>query len=278
MSGGGGSSEQTTKQEPWQPQQQYIKDVYKQSADLYRNNQTTPYEFDRTAPQSANTTNAQDYLTGYGTSIAPAQFDKANEAFTRNLNAQDIANNTYLNDAVNAATDPINRNLTTKLLPQIGSAAIKQGAYGGGRQGVLESEAVRGTNEVIANARSKFFGDAYQKGVNTSLQATNQANQINKLGLAPGNIAAQVGAQQDAYNQKLIDDSMARYYENFQFPWQDLAQYNQNIRGNVGGTTTSPGPQGPSRGQAALSGAAAGASFGPWGAAIGGAAGAILGG
>ena len=63
-----------------------------------------------------------------------------------------------------------NENLLRNQLPQIGSAAIAAGGYGGSRQGVVEANALRDANAQIANALTGMrFGD-YNNQLKRQLQ------------------------------------------------------------------------------------------------------------
>lgn len=103
------------------------------------------------------------------------------------------------------------------------------GQYGGqagsnlGNSGYQEALA-RGLGATATNAYSNAYGQERQ-------------NQLNALGLAPSlaNLDASqlagVGAQQEALGQ-----------QQYQAPWQNLAQYQGMLSGNFGGTTTNQQP------------------------------------
>jgi len=156
--------------------------------------------------------------------------------------------------AVQAALDPMSAQsqavmapaiskLQSEILPGIGSRAIQQGAFGGDRQRVQEQSAAEAT-----------------AGAATEALLRNQMAGMSALGsaqqglLAPATTASQVGAQQETYNQALIDAARQRFQFGQQAPETALDRLGSRISGiQLGqvGTTTSEGGGGNSAAQAA---------------------------
>jgi len=106
-----------------------------------------------------------------------------------------MMSNPYLQSQADAITNQVNRNLTTNILPQIGSSAVAAGGYGGSRQGVAEGLAVGQTNQDLSNSLANLYGTNYQQDVGNALTAYGLQNQYN-LGL--GNLG--LGNQQQLFN------------------------------------------------------------------------------
>lgn len=93
-------------------------------------------------------------------------------------------NSSALQGAISAAVNPIQRRLQEQLLPQIGSAAVQGGAFGGARQDVLEGQALRDfSQEALDLAGQITFQDLAQRRD----LGTNIYN--NQSGLAAENLA-----------------------------------------------------------------------------------------
>lgn len=155
--------------------------------------------------------------------------------------------------AVEAALDPMSAqsqavmapaiaNLQSQILPSIGSQAIQQGAFGGDRQRVQEQAAAEAT-----------------AGAATEALLRNQLAGMSALGsaqqglLAPATTASQVGAQQEAYNQALINAARERFQFEQQAPETALDRLGSRLTGiSLGqiGTTTAPSAGGSPLGQA----------------------------
>ncbi len=124
----------------------------------------------------------------------------------------------------------------------------------------------------------------YNNEQNVRLGALGNATQLGNLGLSPGNVFNQVGGLRQGLHQRSIDDQVARHDYN-----RDIGPYAHAERLARLGTPlltntafSQPGPPGPSRGQAAFSGAASGAAAGTaispgWGTAIGAIGGGLMG-
>lgn len=74
--------------------------------------------------------------------------------------------NPYLQQMGDALVQQNTQNLQRNVLPQVGSAAMAAGGYGGSRQGVVESNAISDLNTANANGLASLYGGAY----NTNLQ------------------------------------------------------------------------------------------------------------
>ncbi len=156
--------------------------------------------------------------------------------------------------AVQASLDPMSAQsqavmapaiakLQSEILPGIGSRAIQQGAFGGDRQRVQEQSAAEAT-----------------AGAATEALLRNQLAGMSALGsaqqglLAPATTASQVGAQQERYNQALINAARERFQFGQQAPETALDRLGSRVAGiNLGqiGTSTTEGGGGNSAVQAA---------------------------
>lgn len=142
-----------------------------------------------------------------------------------------------------AVINPMIANLQSQILPSIGSRAIQQGAFGGDRQRVQEQSAAEAT-----------------AGAATEALLRNQLAGMSALGsaqqglLAPATTASRVGAQQEAYNQALINAARERFQFEQQAPETALDRLGSRVAGiNLGqiGTSTTEGGGGNSAAQAA---------------------------
>lgn len=279
---GGGS--QTTTTEPWDQQKPYLLQGYQAAQNLYNSNTPSYYPGSTVAPQSAATLQSQQGALQTANSLA-GPIGQANSALGNLLGAADLSNNPYIDEYANAATQPIMENLQQHILPGISSRAIQSGAYGGGRQGLLEGEAIGNAQQTAANTRAGIYNNAYNQGLNAMASGLQLSPSIANLGLLPSQIQGQVGAQQNAYQQALLNANIQRFNFGQNEPGQKLANYMSLISGGGYNTQTTP-LHGSSLGSAlggGLAGAATGAQIGTalggpgWGTAIGGGIG-LLGG
>jgi len=145
-----------------------------------------------------------------------------------------------------AVISPMIANLQSQILPSIGSRAIQQGAFGGDRQRVQEQAAAEAT-----------AGAATQALLRNQLQGMSALGAAQQGLLAPATTASRVGAQQQAYNQALVDAARERFQFEQQAPETALDRLGSRISGiQLGqiGTTTSTPASGNSLAQAAGAG------------------------
>ena len=220
--------------------------------------------------------------------------------------------NPYINNVVNSVQDFSRQNLD-KALTQTNDQALAAKAFGGSRHGVQEGVATAQNNLNTNNLISNLLSSGYNQATNmlgTDVQARNQASQQNNANaLAGGQALSNLGTENRAANTADINNLLtygglqqqtqgaqdtAAYQEwlrqqNAPAAMQQL--YNQTISSaphstngtaNTNSTTYAPQQQTSSSPLVgALGGAIGGASslaaLGPWGAAIGGIGGGLLG-
>jgi hypothetical protein len=221
--------------------------------------------------------------------------------------------NPYLQNMIDTATRPLTENFTQNVLPTLGSAAQRAGAFGGSRQGIVEGLAAGETAKAIGDVSSGLSYDAYNRalqlmetgiGAGVSMRGQDvqdRATTVNEqlardqllpsmlnLEYMPQQMLDAVGIDKRAYDQQLIDADIARHNFGQNIDAERLAQYAAILSGQTtggimagGGSTTTTKTPNASSLQNALGGAASGAALGSmlfdnggiWGAVLGGLAG-----
>ena len=101
-------------------------------------------------------------------------------------------------------------------------AAIAAGAFGGGREGVLAAEAARGAAANRANLQAQLLAQGFQQA-----QAAAAQDLAARQGL--GTYQSQLGQQQQAYDQAILDaNQIAAREEQFQ-PFTQLGLIGQQL-------------------------------------------------
>ena len=123
-----------------------------------------------------------------------------------------------------AIMDPFIGRLQSQILPSIGSRAIQQGAFGGDRQRIQEQQAAEAT-----------AGAATQAMLRNQLAAMSALPRAQASLLAPSRTLSAVGAQQQAYDQALINADRQRFMFEQQAPETALDRLASRITGvNLG--------------------------------------------
>lgn len=238
---------------------------------------------------SSETEQAQRMLAGYSTG-AGAQMANQAGGFSSFLMgpAQYAEANPYLQSAMGAAVKPITQAYTDPggVFSQIRTGAQNAGQYGGSRQGIAEGIAGREYLQTVGDVTGKMASENYQNAQKAGAQALALAPQTWNLGTNPALTLSGVGQQKEIMAQSLEDYEMQKRMWDINSQWTPLQNYANIVFGgsSPGTTTTSTGTplaQQRSGGMGALggalSGAAMGSTFGPWGALIGAGAGLLMG-
>jgi hypothetical protein len=132
-----------------------------------------------------------------------------------------------------AVINPFISRLQGQILPGIGSRAIQQGAFGGDRQRIQEQQAAEAT-----------AGAATQAMLRNQLAAMSALPRAQSALLSPSRTLSAVGAQQQAYDQALINAARQRFAFEQQAPETALDRLASRLTGvNLGqiGTTSGGG-------------------------------------
>lgn len=257
---GGNRSQTTTSTSTSAPpewQRSQIENLYNQGRQALAQMPTGP---------NATQLEAQGWLRG----LAPGLSAGANDV--RNLGVAtargDYLNpetNPFIRQAVEAAQRPLRQQLDQNVLA-IGDAAQQAGAYGGSRQGIIESGALRDFNTAALDSAGQIYADNYARERALQQNAPALLSAANQLSLAPGQLLGLLGDQEQSWKADM--------------PWTGIDRM-AALLSLGGGYGTTTGTQTVPRGSAAsgalsgaMGGASAGSAFGPWGAGIG----AVLGG
>ena len=241
--GGGGSTTQTAYQvqmpESLVP---YAEDIAKQAQRLSAR-KYTPYSGERVAGM----TDAQASALEQTKAMGPSQFYPA-AGLAALQGTQEFGTpqaQAYMSPYQQAVTDIAKREATAegqRALQGIRSAAARAGAFGGSRQGLIESQQISDLNKRLSDIQTRGSQAAFQ-------QAQQQFERDRQAKLAgAGQLAAIGGAQQaaelqrlsaleragtleQAEQQRLLDLRYQDFLRQQEYPYQQLAAYSSAIRG-----------------------------------------------
>jgi hypothetical protein len=206
--------------------------------------------------------------------------------------------NPYITQQASAITNAANKNLMEGILPQVNQGAVEAGGYGGARHGLVQGTAIGQAQGGLDSALATLYSGAYESDANRSLQGSIANGQLG-LGVMNSNNSRDANLMNFYSQQRGLDQSGMSLGANllgqgnlaainqgsgiyglgqqeYNAPWQAINNYNGILQPGytLGGSQQTNGA-GPSSGQSALGGAAAGATIGTqimpgWGTAIGG--------
>lgn len=266
MSGGGGGGTTTVqKADPWEGVQPYLRDVYSRAQKAANNTSTAPFTGNFVTPGNTQQQQGADALFTLGQGNQGSG-SAVTDLGQRLIRGEGIGSNPHLTNAIEATIRPMVTSAREDLLPAIGSAAQRSGAFGGSRQAFLEARTMDDVNRTVADTASKMWNDDYnrermiQTTIAPNLLAAGQGidqNAINAM-LQGGEATRTLSSYGDANELAKFEDDINRY-------WRAVNPYVTALGGvgAPGGTTssTSSGGGGSALG-GALSGAMGGASLG----------------
>jgi hypothetical protein len=153
------------------------------------------------APKTFGATEAQNYMNPYLSAALNPQIEEAR----RQAQIQELANR---------------------------SAATRAGAYGGGRQALMESEGQRNLQQNLAGITGKGYSDAYTQAMNqfNTEQGRAQTAQdaTNQYGLAALQKQGEAGQVQRDIEQQGITADVKEFENQREFPYKQV-QYQQSL-------------------------------------------------
>ena len=100
------------------------------------------------------------------------------------LNAGGAGGNPVLQGNIDQLSNQLNRNFTEQINPTITGEAINSGGLGGGRQGVAQGIAARGTQEAIAQGTQALQSNAFGQSLQANQSAIGNLGNLFQTGTA----------------------------------------------------------------------------------------------
>lgn len=168
--------------------------------------------------------------------------------------ASSAGQNPYLAQMGNVMTQQMTDNFNTRVAPQISSAAMAAGGYGGSRQGVMEANAMNDLQKNIGNGLTNLYGNGFNTALNYDLGLRGndlgfagldaQINQNNfNNNLAGAQFGQGVWNQNMANNQTGINSGTSIQNTPMNY-WSQFGNQYNSIGNGYGSTTESASQQG----------------------------------
>lgn len=219
----------TSKTEPWDAQQPYLKKAFSEAENIYNQGPNTMYPGSFTAPTDPATTTALNLTEARARNGSPL-------VGAANTEMGKVIRGDYLNPTSNPAWNGMVENIKASVLPGIDSRFIGAGRSGSGLHGRAVGE---GLGTAITNAAYQNYNDERTRMTNAAANAPNFA----MTDYYDPQILGTVGATREGIAQKGVDENIARYDFAQNAPADALARYKALIEGNYGSTTTGTSTQ-----------------------------------
>ena len=247
MSLGGSGGSETTTTEPWSGVQPYLQKGYQEASNIY--DQFTPewYSGQTQASFSPDQLTAQAGVRDWATQGAPQVMNPALSAYQYGTGTDvlDVAKNPYVSGMAQAAAADAMSTLQPELA-NIRGGAVMSGGYGGSRHGIAEGQALGTAADAATRAAAGIYGDAYSQGLAHQQATLGQTGGLMAAGFQPYEQLSTSGAEQQAREQALIQDAMAKHEFEQALPYEKLSAFTGSISGTSdllgsSGVTTTPG-------------------------------------
>lgn len=120
------------------------------------------------------------------------------------------ANDPLLQQRLQQIADLTNRNLQENIMPGIRTGAVQAGLTGSSRQGIAEGIAARGALEQATRSQTDLLANAEQQRLTATQAALGYMPQLLQQELVPAQTYSQVGAEQQALEQKMLSEPLMR--------------------------------------------------------------------
>jgi hypothetical protein len=236
---------------PYRQKAPFLQDLYGEAAD-YADEFGGPTEAEAQGLQQQEALAQQLQESGFGA-------DTQESAGTiRNL-AMDTAqgeylspkSNPYLQDAINMAQRQTQQQFEEETLPSIRSEAIQSGAFGGAREGLVQTQAAQDAQQQQADIATQMLQRNYEAERQRQMEAANlaaQAQQLEQAGaqmrMAPATMLQDVGAQRAQLGQRglqLQGQMLGVGPNRMAAPQPGPNPYAQAIQGGLGAASTGLG-------------------------------------
>lgn len=231
----------TSKTEPWKEAKPYFTGLYNQAVDAFNKTNKQVYSGDLWASPTARQQQANNAL-------ASNQWGQGSQDL-RQLGTDTVSGkylnhktNPYLSGAVDAAAGDITRRYTESILPGLGSAAQKAGAYGGSRQGIVDSQAAGEYSREANEAAQNIYYQNYAAERDRQMNAGNLFNQANALEMAQLQGLAGAGEQEQMWNQGQLGENYQQWQMEQAAPWAGIPELLSVLTGGSFQSSSSTGP------------------------------------
>ncbi len=251
MGGGGapsGNTTTTTKSDPWEGQQPFLKTGFQSIADFYApdgsvsgGNLPAYYPGQTIAADSPETQAALQARTGravYGSPLTAA----AQGELTKTLGGEYLNSNPYIDRTYNQAAGNVVNKYNEIVNPSIDSQFSSAGRYGSGAYAQARNQSDRTAASELGDLATNIYGGNYSKERDNQIKGMLYAPDLANQDYYDINQLSSVGDYKTNLAQQQIDADRAKYNYNQNKDQMALQQYMDLIQGNYGGTQTQSNP------------------------------------
>jgi len=227
---------------PYSGQRPYLDESFAEARKLYETGGPQGFGRSTVADFSGPTESALQSIENTAMAGSP-NIGIGQNLLGQTLSGDFLNSNPYLDAMYNQAASNVTRNYQEAVAPSIGANAEAQGRYGSGLYQNMMANSQRELGDSLGRLGTDIYGQNY---------ATERGRQDAAIGKIPGmaglnyfdaNQMLGAGGIRDTQAGNIIKDQFNQYMFDQNRPGRNLANYQNAITGNYGGTTTAAQPE-----------------------------------
>lgn len=236
-----GSQQQVINQDPWGPQQDYLKKGFSAAEDMFLNNPNQYYPESTVVPFSNQTEGALGMMENRAMA-GNAGNKAAMSNITDTLGGSYLNSNPHLNTAIDAATRPMVDRFNDTVLPGIQAGFQGSGRYGSGLQAYQQRQAGEDLTRSIGDVSSAMSYANYGDERTNQMRAATMAPMLAQTEYDDIGALQNVGAIREQQAGAQMQDDINRFNFAQNAPKDAVQQYMALVNGGYGGTSTQTAP------------------------------------
>ena len=224
---------------PWGPQQPYLQQGFAEAQRLYGRGGPQVYGQSTVANLSRDTNAALNDISRTargGTPVAQTAQDQVNST----LKGDYLNSNPYLDAMYNQAASAVTRNYTDAVAPSLQANFGLAGRGGSNSYQNSLDMSQQQLGQQLGGLASNIYGQNYANERNNQMTAAGMAPQTAQLNYYDASQMLNAGGMRDTYNQNVLNDTVNRFNQQQNRPYDALGRYQQMINGTYGSTNTQP--------------------------------------
>ena len=246
--GGGGTTTTIQKADPWSGVQPHLLFAFNEARRLYESDTPQYFPGQTYAPEHPLEQLGRSMALNQAMTTLPSLAAQQQGALSFSLGpVLSPSSNPFLQQYAGGLASDIFRAYQEQVKPSLDAQAIARGAYGGYRDDAARAMMLERVADRASRAVQGLYSQAYGQGLETMARGMALAPQVMQSALMPAGIVSGAGEAERAWQQRAIDEAMARWEFEQNKPYMKLGNLMQVLNygspyGVRTATQTMPGP------------------------------------
>jgi len=226
---------------PYEGQRPYLDESFAEARRLYETGGPKGFGQSTVADFSTPTESALQSIQNTAMAGSP-NIGVGQNLLGQTLSGDFLNSNPYLDQMYNQAADGVTRNYREAVAPSIGANAEAQGRYGSGLYQNMMANSQRELGDSLGRLGTDIYGQNYATERGRQDAAIGKIPNMASMNYFDANQMLGAGGMRDTQAGNVLKDQFNQYMFDQTRPGRNLANYQNAITGNYGGTTTASQP------------------------------------